>query len=201
MISKIANDAPTKALSKNPTRLKYFLLSSLFAALTAAGAFVKIPLPVVPITLQTFFVMLSGSLLGSKFGALSQLVYLAVGLCGPPVFAYGGGLAYVLQPTFGYLLSYPLAAFVIGYLIERRSQPPSLAWLCASNAVGVISTLTIGAVVLFLNLKFIVQKPISLATLVTSYYLAFLPGDAVKVFVSAVTARKLFGVLKPFEAV
>jgi biotin transport system substrate-specific component len=190
--SKIASDARGLRLH-NPTRLKYFLLSSLFAALTAAGAFIKIPLPVVPITLQTFFVMLSGSLLGSKFGALSQVIYLAVGLCGPLVFAYGGGPAYIFQPTFGYLLSYPIAAFVIGYLIERRRERPSLAYLCASNALGVLLILTIGAIVLFFNLKFIVQKPISLAMLVTTYYLAFLPGDAIKIFACAITARKLFG--------
>ncbi|HEX9654918.1 MAG TPA: biotin transporter BioY [bacterium] len=180
---------------QNPTRLKYYLLSSLFAALTAAGAFTKIPLPYVPITLQTFFVMLSGSLLGSKFGALSQIIYLAVGLCGAPVFAYGGGPAYVLQPTFGYLLSYPIAAFVIGSLIEHRRERPSLTYLCLSNAVGVVLILTIGAAGLFLNLKFVVQNPISFGTLLTSYYLAFLPGDAIKMFVCAVATRKLIGVL------
>lgn len=179
-----------------PVQLKYFLLSSLFAALTAAGAFIKIPLPYVPITLQTFFVMLSGSLLGGKFGALSQIIYLAVGLAGAPVFAYGGGLAYVFQPTFGYLLSYPVAAFLIGYLIEhRRERPPSFVYLCLSNALGVLLILTIGAAVLYLNLKFVAQKPIPMTTLLTSYFLLFLPGDAVKVFVCAVTAKKLFIIL------
>jgi biotin transport system substrate-specific component len=181
---------------KSPTRLKYLLLASLFAALTAAGAFIKIPLPYVPITLQTFFVMLSGTILGSKFGGLSQVIYIAVGLCGAPVFAYGGGPGYIFQPTFGYLLSYPIAALVIGYLIDfRRPAVPSLLHIWASSAVGVILILAIGAAVLYLNLKFVVNKPISLATLFTSYFLFFLPGDAIKIALCGVASRKLFRVL------
>lgn len=74
-------------------RTRKIILVSLFAALTAVGAFIKIPLPHIPITLQTLVVMMSGNLLGHKLGALSQLLYLAVGLLGAPIFAYGGGPA------------------------------------------------------------------------------------------------------------
>ncbi|MCG8608351.1 biotin transporter BioY, partial [bacterium] len=97
--------------------IRFYLLSSLFAALTAAGAFIKIPLPYVPLTLQPLFVIMAGSVLGAKFGAQSQLIYLAVGLSGVPVFANGGGPAYILQPTFGYLLAYPVAAYTVGFLV------------------------------------------------------------------------------------
>ena len=89
----------------------------LFALLTALGAHVAIPLVGgVPVTLQTMFVTLAGALLGPYLGAASQLLYLAIGAAGAPVFAMGGGLLYLAGPTGGYLLSYPLAAAVTGLL-------------------------------------------------------------------------------------
>ncbi|HOO47090.1 MAG TPA: biotin transporter BioY, partial [Deltaproteobacteria bacterium] len=74
------------------------------SALTAAGAFIKIPIAPVPITLQNFFVILSGIILGPKAGALSQIVYIIIGLIGLPVFSGGGGPSYIFKPTFGYIL-------------------------------------------------------------------------------------------------
>jgi len=77
---------------------------ALFAALTAVGAFIRVPLPIVPFTLQTFFVALSGALLGARRGMLAQLLYVAIGLLGVPIFTKGGGIGYVFQPSFGYLV-------------------------------------------------------------------------------------------------
>ncbi len=85
-------------------KTKMLLLTALFAALTAVGAFLKIPIPPVAITLQTLFMVLAGLLLGAKYGALSQLVYVALGLVGLPIFTQGGGFSYVLMPSFGFLL-------------------------------------------------------------------------------------------------
>lgn len=179
--------------------LHFYLLASLFAALTAAGAFIKIPLPYVPITLQLFFVILAGSLLGPKFGALSQLVYLAVGLIGVPVFANGGGPAYIFQPTFGYLLGFPLGAYVVGRLVHMQrcdpSRGPSFFRLCVAGFIGVLIILVLGASVLYFNLKLVVQKPISMNVLVVSYFLFFLPGDIIKVLLSAFTSSKLYRVV------
>ena len=94
-----------------------------FSLLTALSAQVVIPLPFtpVPVTGQTFAVLLTGALLGSRLGALALMVYLIEGAAGLPFFRQGqGGLAYLLSsPTAGYLFSYPLAAFLTGYLAER----------------------------------------------------------------------------------
>ena len=80
------------------------VLTALFVALTAVGAFLKIPAGAVPFTLQILFTFLAGILLGPGWGALSQLIYVLLGLAGVPLFTGGGGLGYVLQPTFGFLL-------------------------------------------------------------------------------------------------
>jgi biotin transporter BioY len=92
-----------------------------FALMTAIGAQIEIPHYPVPYTLQTFFVLLAGGLLGRRNGFLSMLTYLFVGAVGLPVFSgYASGLPRLLGPTGGYLLSFPLAAYLIGTLISLR---------------------------------------------------------------------------------
>ena len=87
-------------------RTKQLVMCGLFAALIGIGAFIQIPIPIVPLTMQDLFVMLAGILLGPKFGALSVFIYLFIGLLGFPVFTHGGGITYVLQPTFGFMLGF-----------------------------------------------------------------------------------------------
>ena len=95
----------------------FFVLS--FAILTGICAKLKIEIGPVPITMQTFAVLLSGALLGSKKGALSQIAYLLMGLAGVPWFARGGGMAYSFSPTFGYIIGFILASYLVGWLCER----------------------------------------------------------------------------------
>jgi hypothetical protein len=92
-----------------------------FAGLTFIGAKIEIPVEPVPYTLQTLFVLLSGAFLGHIHGAMSQLLYLALGVIGIPVFAGPiAGISKILGPTGGYLLAFPVAAFITGYLIRLR---------------------------------------------------------------------------------
>ena len=109
-----------------------------FAALTAVGARVSVPLPgtVVPMTLQPVAVLLAGAILGSRAGAASQVAYLAAGMAGLPVFAAGGGAAYLLGPTGGYLLAFPVAAAIAGLAGGREgSWVRSAVWLGVALAV------------------------------------------------------------------
>lgn len=181
-------------VSNNP--LRFYTLSAIFAALTAVSAYFKIPLPYVPITLQTYFVLLSGTLLRPKYSAFSQILYLTIGLVGAPVFAHGGGPAYIFQPTFGYLLSYPIAAYIISHLthfkIKEEHSQPSDVHVAAACCVGVLIILILGAGVLYLNLKHIVHKPVSLGTLFVSYFLIFVPGDMIKIILAVLTTKKLY---------
>lgn len=114
----------------------------LFAALTAITARITIPLPfsVVPITLQTLAVLLSGVVLGSRRGALSQAAYLAAIAVGLPLSASGiGGLAAFMTPTAGYLLAFVPAAFVAGYIVERGdAEVPTLMRSLVAAVVGMV---------------------------------------------------------------
>jgi biotin transport system substrate-specific component len=108
-----------------------------FTALTAVGARLEIARTPVPYTLQTLFVLLSGAFLGARNGALSQLLYLGMGSMGAPVFAGGAfGLLTFAGPTGGYLIAFPLAAALVGWVVrERRSYPRTLAAMAAGLLV------------------------------------------------------------------
>jgi biotin transporter BioY len=108
-----------KVENKSLALVKDIILVLSFTLLIAISAKLKIEIGPVPITGQTFAVLLSGALLGAKRGALTQIFYLLGGLAGIPWFARGGGIAYLTSPTFGYIIGFILAAFFVGFLCER----------------------------------------------------------------------------------
>lgn len=175
-------------------RARDTVLVSLFAALTAVGAFIKIPIPHVPFTLQTLMVMFAGLILGSRRGALSQVLYLVLGLMGLPIFAQGGGPAYILQPSFGFLLGFAPGAFVIGKILDGEKSP-SYARILASLLLGQGVIYLFGLPYLYLNLNFILHKTISISSVFMAGFLVFLPGDILKTVIAALLAppiRKRF---------
>ncbi len=123
-------------------RTAKLVLCGLFTALIAIGAFIRIDL-IVPITLQSLFVVIAGQVLGAKGGAVSAAVYMLLGLAGLPVFAQGGGIMYILRPSFGYILGFMAGAFVTG-LLARRRKAPSAIWLYFSGAAGLACVYALG---------------------------------------------------------
>ncbi|MCL0105994.1 biotin transporter BioY [Thermodesulfovibrionales bacterium] len=111
------------------------VFSAMFAALTALGAFITIPIGPVPITLQPFFIHLGALLLGGYLGALSQFIYVLVGVMGLPVFSGGGsGIGHLLGPTGGYLIGFIVGGgYLTGRLAEMKKKPGFL-WLSLSCA-------------------------------------------------------------------
>ena len=118
-------------------------LCSLFTALIAIGAFLQIPLPNFDyFTLQFFFVLMAGMLLGARLGALSAALYVLIGLLGIPVFAAGGGISYVLRPSFGFLLGFIVTAFCSGWIMEHGQKNWKTCFLAV--LAGVLGTHGIG---------------------------------------------------------
>jgi biotin transport system substrate-specific component len=166
------------------------VLISLFTALTVVGAFIKIPIPYVPLTLQTMMVMFAGLILGSRRGALSQVFYLALGLLGLPIFAQGGGPAYILQPSFGFLPGFVAGAYVIGKIMEDERNP-TLPRILAALILGQIAIYALGITYLHLNLNYILHKPVSFQTVLQIGMLVFLPGDILKTAVAALVVAPI----------
>ena len=137
--------AAVSAASATPRPVAVAAAILLFATATAVGARIAVPLGFtpVPMTLQTLFVLLSGAMLGPWAGAASQLAYLAFGAAGVPVFAAGGaGLPWLLGPTGGYLLAFPLAAAAVGWIAGADRAPLRVA---AGLVVGTGAIFALGA--------------------------------------------------------
>ncbi len=166
------------------------VLISLFCALTVVGAFVKIPIPHIPLTLQTLMVMLAGLVLGSRRGALSQILYLVLGLIGLPIFAQGGGPAYILQPSFGFLLGFCAGAYAIGTIVEMGSKLTTSRTFLAL-IVGQAVIYLLGISYFYFNVNFILNKPMSFSTVLKIGFLVFLPGDILKTAIAALVVMPI----------
>lgn len=156
--------------------------TALLAVLTAVGAFLRIPLGVSSITLQFLFTAMAGVLLGPGCGALSQGVYVALGLIGLPIFTAGGGFGYVIQPTFGFLLGLIPAAAIIGAISRRSASPLRLALACVA---GLAVLYAVGVPYMALILNGYMGKGMSVSGLLWAGMIPFLPGDAIKIAVTA----------------
>mgnify|MGYP000968899222 CR=1 FL=1 len=127
------------------------IITSLFTALMIAGSFIRIPFPLLPVTLQTVFCALAGLIIGPKLGALSMVIYTALGLTGVPVFAQGGGITYIFNHSFGFILGFIAGAYIIGKLSSKK---PTVADNIKSSMVGLAVIYTIGIIYMFLILRF-----------------------------------------------
>jgi biotin transport system substrate-specific component len=171
----------------------HIVLVPMFTALTIIGSLIKIPIPIspIPLTLQVLFVILSGALLGSKLGAISQLLYAILGLIGLPVFAQGGGISYILKPSFGYIIGFIISSYLIGKIIEYRKKKNLFTFLLA-NLVGIIIIYIIGVIYMFLIINFVTLTPISIYQAVIIGALPFIFKELILVVFVTIIAHKVF---------
>jgi len=172
-------------------RICRLLAVGVFIILTTLSAFVRIPLPFtpVPLTLQTFFVLLSGSLLGRKLGVLTQCSYMLLGLAGQSVFTgLGGGTLYLLGPTGGYIIGFILASFLAGNLFAKEEQNRFIIFLRFLSADFVI--LFSGMLWLKVSLSCSVSRAFLLG------FLPFVLGDLLKVILAAIVYNKIHSRIK-----
>ena len=173
-----------------------------FAALTAAAAQISVPLPFtqVPFTFQPTVVLLSGLVLGPRLGAASQALYLAAGIAGLPVFAASAtlppGAWRLLGPTGGYLLSYPLAAFVAGALARRGFDRRYLTSILAM-ALGLVVIYTCGT--LWLAYASVGRTAIGLASAFATGVAPFVIADVVKLAAAAGIVPGLWRLVPPLS--
>ncbi|HUW68123.1 MAG TPA: biotin transporter BioY [Candidatus Nanoarchaeia archaeon] len=168
------------------TNVKPLIYAALFAALTAIGAFIKIPIPIspVPITLQVFFVLLAGLMLGARGGGTSMIVYIILGIIGLPVFSGGtSGLGVLFGPTGGYLLGFIAGAFVIGLVYK----------ITGSTRVGAIIAMVAGLIIIYLMgvIQLSSAAQISIQQAVTVGVLPFLIGDVIKIIAALIVADRI----------
>lgn len=177
-------------------KTKDMILVALFAALTAVGGFISIPIGPVPITLQSFFTLLSGILLGPFLGALSQLIYVILGLVGLPIFAGGtGGISTIIHPTFGYLIGFIVAPIVIGKIINVKSNSKFIRLLLGC-ILGSLVIYVLGIPYMYVILKYVSHVNITLLKTFEIGFFVFIPGDTIKCIIASVISVKMLPALK-----
>lgn len=165
------------------------VLISLFSALTAVGAFVSIPLGPVPITLQTLFVLLAGFLLKPKSAALSQIVYIGIGLVGLPIFSgFTGGIQAVLKPSFGFLVGFVVASILASVLSKKNRTIPGLF---IAGTVATLSMYVIGIPYMAFILNYVMDSGFSLMAILNMGLILFLPGDLLKLVTAVYLGNRL----------
>ena len=161
------------------------ILISLFAGLTAIGAFISIPIGLVPISLQNLFTFLAGMVLGSKLGALSQLIYVLLGAVGLPVFSgFRGGMGVLFGPTGGFLIGFIISAYIIGKLTENLREAKIFPYFTI-GLLGAFLIYLFGVAQLLIITKIGVKEAIIVGVI------PFLAGDSLKVIAAAFIAVRL----------
>ena len=154
--------------------------------LLSVAAQIKVPILVVPFTLQVLSVFLVIYILPGQLSTLTLLLYLGLGLLGLPILASGGGIGYILQPSFGFLIGFIAASFVIKCIRKQAAN----TWML--TALGLVVIYCFGGTYLYVNLHYIQGLPITIAS-VLWMLVGFLPGD----ILSIVAAKYMYMKLLP----
>lgn len=169
-------------------------LVSLFTALTAISAFISLPLGPVAITMQSLFVLLSGLILGPKLGALSQVIYIILGLIGLPIFSgFTGGLQSFLKPSFGFIIGFVFAAYIVGKISDSKNGL-SLKRIVLATLTGSLVIYIFGLPYMYYILNIVMGQSLSFKAIFNMGFLLFLPGDFIKLILSSILGKKLLAV-------
>lgn len=172
-------------MNSKKASVRGIVYAAMFGAMTALGAYLTIPIQPVPVTLQSLFANLAGALLGGYLGALSQVIYVLLGVMGLPVFAGGkAGLGVLLGPTGGYLIGFVIGTYLTGKIIELKKKPGFILILIAMLA-GNLVIYGLGIT------RLAIAARLSLAKAVAVGVIPFLPGDALKMIAAASLAIRL----------
>lgn len=185
-------------MEQNSKKTVSLLLCALFTALVAVGAFIRIPVPIIPFTLQFWFTTLAGFFLGPRLGATSVLVYVLLGLLGVPIFTQGGGPGYVFQPTFGYLLGFIIGTWLTGKLAWSKENP-NRQWLLFSAVSGLVVVYSCGAIYCYWISNYVLGTAISFWPLMVTCVFLPLPGDLALCVVSALLGHRLIPQLRQYQ--
>lgn len=177
----------TEKQLKNST--KELITAGLFAALVCIGAYIRIPFLFVPLTAQFLFVNLAILYQSRRFALLSIFTYIFLGLIGLPVFANGGGIGYLLKPTFGYIVGFLLAAGITGTIKDKL--PRSLKIHLLLSGINIMIIYICGLIYFYLISNVYLGSSITISKLFVVGCLIFIPGDILSGVISSLLAERL----------
>lgn len=174
--------------SSNTRMMVWAAMFSAFAVVVAM--LIRIPVtPLVPFSLLPFVSLLAGAVLGSRWGAMSMLLYVLMGLVGIPVFENGGGPMYILQPTFGFLMGFVVAPLVIGVFVRKAKT--SLVVYIFSALLGVVIIYAVGLPYLYIIVNFVMGKPMAFSKVMGVALYPFIGFDILKAVIAGFLAKTM----------
>jgi len=179
---------------KGVTKSKKLVLTAMMVTLIIIGTYIKIPLPLAPKTLQIMFTTFAGLMLGGLWGGVAVATYIFMGLIGLPVFTAGGGVAYVLHPTFGYLIGFLIGTMACGAIVSRSKTKKLWIYFVACG-VNLIISYACGMVYYYLIITFYTGGSVSIETIFISLFLILIGPDIFLCGLSAVVSWKLHPIL------
>lgn len=171
------------------------VVCAMFTVLITVGAFIKIPIPVVPFTLQFLFTLLAGLLLGPRLGAISVLLYAILGLVGLPIFAEGGGIWYLFKPSFGYIIGFIFGTYATGKVLENM-KAFHLGRVLFANFLNLFIVYAVGMTYYYIICNYVINSPIAMWPLFLYCFILAVPGDICLCFLAAVLYKRLRPVLQ-----
>lgn len=166
-------------------------LSALFCTLICVGSFIRIPMPnMMPVTLQTFFVLLTGLVLPLKASALATIAYMSLGLIGLPIFSGGGGLGYVLMPNFGFIIGFVIATVIMGLIVKKLNNRKLWQFICIS-LLGAAIIYIIGILYFAIITNVHNNNDYSWVWFIQTVFLPFLPKEIICIILASLSAYKI----------
>ncbi|EKU48233.1 biotin transporter BioY [Staphylococcus massiliensis] len=169
---------------------KTLVMISLFTALTIIASFIRFNLGPIPFSLQIVVVFIVSALFSLKVAASSQALYILMGLIGLPVFSQGGGIFYVIKPTFGFLVGFLIASIVMNLCIQKLRRTTFLN-LLGVHILGTIVIYIFGCVHFYVIMNVVVQQAVSLQDVITGIVLLSMPGDIILCILTTFIIQKL----------
>jgi biotin transport system substrate-specific component len=175
---------------KHSFTTKQLTISAIFLALIIIGGFIKIPVGIVPITLQLLFVLLAAQLLSPKLTVFTILTYIFLGLVGLPIFSNGGGIGYVLMPNFGFIIGFLIATVIIS-VITQKLQNRKLWQHIVISLLGITVIYIIG-ILYFVFITNVYNKcDYSAIWFIQTIFLPFLPKEIICIILASISAYKI----------
>lgn len=176
---------------KRKNLISTLTLSALFCTLICIGSFIRIPMPnMMPVTLQTFFVFLTGLVLPLKTSTLAILTYIALGLIGLPIFSGGGGLGYILMPNFGFIIGFFIATVIISVITQKLKNHKLWHYIVIS-LLGIAVIYIIGVLYFAFITNVHNNNAYSAIWFIQTVFLPFLPKEIVCIILASLTAYKI----------
>lgn len=170
---------------------KEITLIALFVALITIGSKITIPSPIVPFTLQWMFVALSGMLLGPRLAPITMIVYILLGLMGLPVFTKGGGISYILSPTFGYLIGFIVASYILGKAVECMDNEIKF-WRIMVAMIGALFVLYgIGVCYMYIVANLYLGKAMAFSSAIWYGAILFIPTDLLSAILCSILGVRI----------